>query len=127
MKALNENKCPLKRTEEQEALAKKFGFYWTELSQIISQIQSECLEVEEAYAKNDRTHLQEEIGDLLQAAACLAIFCNFDPKETLQKSVDKFQKRYDKVVALAEKDGLNNLLNHSQESLLNYWKKAKET
>ena len=70
-------------------------------------------------------HLQEEIGDLIQAAISLAIFCKFDPHETLLKSIKKFQQRYDAVVQLARSDGYENLHKQSTEQLMNYWKCAK--
>lgn len=116
---------PLKRIETQEHAAKRFGFYWEHLDQLIEQIQSECIEIKEAWDKNDLKHLQEEVGDLLHAALSLAIFCRLDPKETLLLSSDKFQKRYDKLVSLAQQDGLENLKGKSFDVLLDYWNRAK--
>jgi uncharacterized protein YabN with tetrapyrrole methylase and pyrophosphatase domain len=114
-----------KRVEDQEIAAKEFGFYWEHLNQLIEQIQSECLEIQEAWQKNDRTHLQEEVGDLLQAAVSLAVFCNLDPSETLLKSIEKFEKRYRALVDLALKDGHSHLHHQSFEVLMNYWNRAK--
>lgn len=118
--------CLLKKVEEQEIAANQFGFYWQNIEQLLEQIRSECNEVEESFAKNDRAHLQEEIGDLIQATVSLAIFCNFDPHETLQKSIDKFQKRYDAVVKLAQEDGHETLHNQSFEVLMHYWNQSKK-
>ena len=118
--------CLLKRVEQQEFEARKFGFCWTNIQQLIEQIQSECLEVEEAWQKNDRPHLQEELGDLIQAAISLAVFCEVDPHETLLKSIDKFQTRYDHVVKLAKEDGFDTLHHKSTELLMKYWNSAKE-
>lgn len=125
MSAFKENEL-LKRIEEQEIEAREFGFYWENINQLIEQIQSECLEVQEAWQKNDRSHLQEEIGDLLLAAISLAIFCGLDPQETLLKSSEKFQKRYKTVVKLAQTDGYHNLHQQPSELLMNYWKRAKQ-
>lgn len=111
--------------ERQENEAKKFGFYWEHLDQLIDQIQSECKEVKEAWEHNDLTHLQEELGDLMQAAISLAVFCNVDPAATLKKSIDKFQKRYDAVVDLAQKDGHQTLHGKSFDELMTYWNRAK--
>lgn len=55
-------------------MAKEFGFYWENFSQLIEQIQSECVEIQEAWDKKDIDHLQEEVGDLIQAAISLSIF-----------------------------------------------------
>lgn len=119
--------CILKKTEQQEIVAREFGFYWKNIEQILEQITSECLEVKEAYEAGNSAHLQDEIGDLLQAAVCLAVFCQFDPQDTLEKSAAKFQKRYDRVVAFAQQEGLLDLKEKSTEELLNYWQRAKQT
>ncbi|MGK5595653.1 MAG: MazG nucleotide pyrophosphohydrolase domain-containing protein [Parachlamydiaceae bacterium] len=122
----NKDHCLLKRVEEQETKAKEFGFYWEHIDQLIDQIKSECVEVKEAWQNQDRTHLQEELGDLLQAAISLTTFCEFDPHETLLKSIHKFQKRYDTVVALAKEDGYSHLKEQPFELIENYWLRAKE-
>ena len=126
MQKPSSNPCLLKRIEELETIAHQFGFYWGHIHQLIEQIQSECREVEEAWQKNDRSHLQEEIGDLMQAAVSLAIFCGFDPHETLLKSIEKFEKRYEVVVELARRDGHENLQHQSIEVLMDYWNRAKQ-
>lgn len=109
----------------QETEAKEFGFYWEHIDQLIDQIKSECHEVKEAWEHNDRAHLQEELGDLMQAAISLAVYCEADPASTLKQSIDKFQKRYDAVVKLAQKEGHKTLHGKSFEELMVYWNKAK--
>ncbi|MEI8364914.1 MAG: MazG nucleotide pyrophosphohydrolase domain-containing protein [Parachlamydiaceae bacterium] len=116
----------LLQVEKLEIDAKEFGFYWQNIDQLLEQIRSECAEVDEAWQKNDRTHLQEEIGDLIHATLCLAVFCQLDPTETLQKSVHKLQKRFDTLVDLTKKDGYENLHNKPFNLLMYYWNRAKE-
>ncbi|WP_039376665.1 MazG nucleotide pyrophosphohydrolase domain-containing protein [Parachlamydia acanthamoebae] len=125
MSDIPQNTCLFKRIEELEMDAQNFGFYWEHINQLVEQIQSECIEVQEAWQKNNRQHLQEEIGDLLQAAVSLAVFCKLDPHATLLKSIEKFQKRYAALVALAKEDGHANLQQQSMEVLSHYWEKAK--
>lgn len=115
----------LKCIEKQEFDARKFGFYWENYYQLIEQIQSECVEVQDAMNKGSKALLEEEIGDLIQASVSLAIFFNLDPHETLLKSVKKFQKRYDQVVKMVREDGKENLLKQPFEVLMHYWKRAK--
>lgn len=114
------------KIEEQELQAKQFGFYWENIDQLLEQIQNECQEVKEAAENQDQHHLEEEIGDLLLAATSLAIFCKVNPSESLSKSVAKFQKRYDTLVALAQKDGLTHLHHQPFDVLMNYWQEAKK-
>lgn len=117
--------CLLKQIEKQELVAKEFGFYWENLNQLIEQIHNECTEIEEAWSKGNAPHLQEEVGDLIQASISLAIFCKLDPHETLLKSIAKFQRRYDAVVQLAQNDGHKNLHDQPSTKLMDYWNQAK--
>jgi uncharacterized protein YabN with tetrapyrrole methylase and pyrophosphatase domain len=117
--------CLMNKVQQQELKAKDFGFYWENIHQLIEQIESECREVEEAWSNQDSIHLQEELGDLIHAALSLAVFCQVDLQETLQRSIQKFDKRYQAVVQLAKEKGLENLHGHSFEDLLGYWRKAK--
>lgn len=118
--------CLLKQVEKQELEAQKFGFYWENFQQLIEQIQSECLEIQDAWNKHNTSLLQEEVGDLMQAVIGLAVFCKLDPHETLLKSIEKFQRRYNAVVQMVQEDGYDNLLHQpSFEVLMNYWNRAK--
>ncbi len=117
--------CLLKKVEKQELEAKEFGFYWEDFHQLFEQIQSECSEIQEAWDNKNFEHLQEEVGDLIHAAVSLAIFFKLDPHETMSKSINKFQKRFDALVVLAQNDGHNHLHQQSFDILLNYWKRAK--
>lgn len=116
----------IKKVEKQQNEAKEFGFDWQYLEQLTDQIRSEAHEVDEAWKLKNMAHLQEEIGDLIHAALSLSVFCGFDPEETLKKSVDKFQRRYDALVDFVQEDGHENLLhNESYDVMMGYWKKAK--
>lgn len=117
----------LEKVTDQELKAKAFGFYWETIEQLLEQIRNECNEIEEAWASGDKKHLQEEIGDVLLASASLAIFCGMSPTETLKKSIEKFQGRYDALVELVQKDGRKDLKNQSFDLLMDYWKRAKVT
>lgn len=126
MQNSSDNTCLLKLLEKKELAAREFGFYWEHLSQLLDQIRSECAEVQEASEKDDRVHLQEEIGDLILAAAAVAVFCDFDPHETMLKGIEKFQKRYDALVTLAQNEGHDNLRQQPFDVLIAYWKRAKQ-
>ena len=120
------HECLLEQVEKQEVEAREFGFYWERIEQLIEQVQSECREVQEAWEEGNRAHLQEEIGDLIQAAIGVAVFCNLDPCETLRQSIEKFQKRYDAVVQFAQRDGHTHLRQKPFELLMDYWHRAKQ-
>ena len=116
----------LEKIIDQELRAREFGFYWERIEQLLEQIKSECDEIQEAWRQGDRKHLQEEIGDLMNAATSIAIFCGMSPVETLQRSIEKFQARYDALVEFVKLDGRKDLKNQPFELLIEYWNRAKK-
>ena len=112
-----------------ESDADNFGFSWSDTSQIMDQIKSECLEVNEhlsvPVAERDIAALEEELGDLLHAVFSLTIFCNFDPEKTLANATQKFEKRLMKVKQLALDEGIDSLEGFDFEDLMRFWQKAK--
>lgn len=109
--------------------ADRYGFKWENAHQIMAQIQSECVEINEHLdltESENRVRLQEEIGDLLHAVFSLCVFSKFDPEETLTKSVDKFERRFNAVKALAQEKGLETLNGMSFGELMQFWNKAKK-
>jgi uncharacterized protein YabN with tetrapyrrole methylase and pyrophosphatase domain len=65
-----------------EIEGKEFGFYWSHYSQITQNIVEEVQEIQECLENNfSRTHLQEELGDLIFAILSLCFFLNFNPEE----------------------------------------------
>jgi len=113
-----------------EKSADEFGFRWERADQIMKQIRSECDEINEhlheSHNQEIRPKLQEEIGDLMHAAFSLSVFCQFDPVDTLEKCVDKFERRFKAVKLIAQKKGLNNLEGKSFEELMSFWDQAKQ-
>ena len=108
--------------------ADAFGFRWKKTEQIMAQIESECLEIQEhlqAGPAVNQFELQEEIGDLLHAVFSLCVFCKFSPREMLEKTLGKFEARLNAVKLLAKEQGLMDLNGHSFEELMVLWDKAK--
>ncbi|WP_133139641.1 MazG nucleotide pyrophosphohydrolase domain-containing protein [Legionella genomosp. 1] len=108
--------------------AMQFGFRWDNARQILAQVESECVEVnqllDQDHGENDL--LQYEIGDLLHAVLSLCVYCGYDPELTLEKSLNKFEQRFLMVKQLAKSQNLNNLDHLSFEQLMALWKEAKE-
>ncbi|STX50850.1 nucleoside triphosphate pyrophosphohydrolase MazG [Legionella busanensis] len=113
-----------------EKEAAQFGFRWENAKQIMAQIESEYLEVNEHLpnlAKNSlNKSLQEEIGDLLHAVFSLCVFCQFDPKATLNLTLLKFERRLHAVKELAISRGETNLNSYSFNQLMELWEQAKK-
>lgn len=118
----------LEKLTKLEIEASDYGFKWETPHQIMSQIKSECAEIDEHLndCDADKLKLQEEIGDLLHAVFSLTVFCQFDAKETLESSVNKFERRFNKVKLLAKEQGLETLTGMSFDELMRFWDKAKK-
>ena len=108
--------------------ASEFGFQWENTEQIMQQIHSECSEIQVHLDQKscNRQELQEEIGDLLHAVFSLSVFCKFTAQITLEKSVDKFERRFKLVQQLAVEKGLKTLDGQSFSELMKLWNKAKQ-
>ncbi len=120
----------LTKVVELEQEADTFGFRWETREQIMAQIESECLEIREHFGGDDATSnqqsLEEEIGDLLHAAFSLCVFCKFDPKDTLGKSLEKFERRLGAVKKTAHDQGISHLNGYSFDELMGFWGAAKQ-
>jgi uncharacterized protein YabN with tetrapyrrole methylase and pyrophosphatase domain len=115
------------RLTELEQKASEYGFQWSDSLQIIDQIKSEIREVEENLKKNmDKNHLQEEIGDLIHACFSLCVFHKFNAQETLDASLNKFDKRFSEVQKISQEKGFDNLRDKSFSELMYLWDLAKK-
>lgn len=119
----------LEKITELEQAADQFGFRWETTDQIMKQIQSECVEIDEHLQQRggptNPLELQEEIGDLLHAVFSLCVFCQLDPKNTLEKTLLKFERRLNAVKQLTQNSGLANLDGRSFDELMQIWQQAK--
>lgn len=119
----------LKKLTSLEKEAESFGFKWDNTHQIMTQIKSECDEIDEHISHitdDNKIKLQEEIGDLMHAVFSLCIFCEFDAKETLTKSVDKFDRRLNAVKTIAQENGIATLNGYAFDELMKFWNQAKK-
>ncbi len=107
--------------------ADKFGFKWDNVYMIVNQVKSEVEEVEEVLKNNEgKARLQEEMGDLLDAAINLCLECGLDLDETLVKSFNKISTRINSVKEIAKERGFSDLNNQSHEVLMEIWNEAKK-
>lgn len=103
--------------------AVKTGFEWPNENSLYDCIKSEFDEFKEAKDENDKTHMEEEMGDILFAVVNLARWNKIDAEQALLKANKKFEKRFRKMEELAEKP----LIDYSFEEFDALWKQAKRT
>src|SRR5690606_13810744 len=91
----------LMRAEKLQKRAARVGFDWPEAAQVLDKIEEEIAELRAELASgagSDR--LEDELGDLLFAAANLARHLNIDPEAALRRTNRKFEVRFRRIEAL---------------------------
>ena len=110
----------LMRAEKLQGKAAKAGFDWPEIGPALDKVSEELSELRRAVEEN--ANVEEELGDLLFAAAKAGRFAGVDPEHALQLACDKFIRRFRRVETLADKP-LDQLDLPALEGL---WRRAKE-
>ena len=103
--------------------AARIGFDWPDARAVIPKIAEEIRELE---AELDRAAapaaLEEEIGDLLFAAANLARKLEVEPETALRRATAKFERRFRQVEALVRERGIGRDL----DALEALWQEVKK-
>jgi tetrapyrrole methylase family protein/MazG family protein len=95
------------------------GFKWGSAAGVLGKVDEEMGEVKRALKLGNKSHLKEEIGDLLQAVTALAYFSGVDPEEALHGAGDKFTARFKKI-----EKGLHKGI--TEKEMIALWNKAKK-
>ncbi len=120
------NHCPaLLQAEKIQKKAAKVGFDWTKQEQILDKIGEEYRELCEAVDSGDEAHIDEELGDLLFAAANLSRFRKRESGELLlARATAKFRARFGKMEELLRARG-KKPEDCTPEELDSYWNQVK--
>lgn len=86
--------------------AARIGFDWPDARSVIAKINEEVAEIEAEIAGGDHDRLEDEVGDLLFAAANLARKLDLEPETALRRATAKFERRFRQVEALAGDRGV---------------------
>ena len=102
--------------------AARIGFDWPDARAVIAKIAEEIAEIEaEIDDGGDADRLEDEIGDLLFAAANLARKLDVEPETALRRATAKFERRFRQVEALAAERGIGRDL----DALEALWQEVK--
>jgi MazG family protein len=82
------------------------GFDWPDAAGPMAKLKEEIAEVERETQAGNRGALEDEVGDLLFAAANLARKLGVEPNGALERANQKFTRRFEQVEALAEERGI---------------------
>ncbi len=78
------------------------GFDWPDISHVFDKLTEETAELQEAIDAQNKTHVEEEFGDLLFVCANIARHLKIDPSTALRKANKKFELRFRAVEKLAK-------------------------
>jgi ATP diphosphatase len=109
----------LKRSEKLQQRAARVGFDWPDASGPRSKIEEELGEIDRAEGQEE---LSAEIGDLLFSVVNYARHLDIDPESALRGACARFEQRFRKVEAIAERP----LGEMSIEALEELWQSAKK-
>ncbi len=139
---------PLLKAYKMQKKAAKKGFDWKDLKPVKDKIFEELNEVEQAYetlqqfkqepsntkpftvnssetVNQHQLHLEEEIGDLLFSVVNYARHLNVDPSVALNRTNQKFYKRFSYVEQEMTKANIPMDYEHLKEQD-NFWNQAKD-
>ena len=72
----------------------RVGFDWKTANAVLDKVNEEMAELDHAITSEDRTHIEEELGDLLFTVANLARKLKVDPESALHSANQKFIRRF---------------------------------
>jgi tetrapyrrole methylase family protein/MazG family protein len=88
---------PLERSAALQRRAAKVGFDWPSADPVWEKLAEETSELREALASGDARRVEDELGDLLFTVVNLSRFLKTDPSLALNRSNDKFARRFREV------------------------------
>lgn len=104
--------------------AKKVGFDWEKGEDCLKKLEEEFNEFKEAVKNKTTDEIEEEMGDLLFSILNFSRFLNINADNALQKTNEKFRKRFQYIEKELSKNGIS-FDDASIELLETYWEKAK--
>jgi tetrapyrrole methylase family protein/MazG family protein len=107
-----------KRTE-------KLQFDWQSAAEVMTKVQEEYEELQEALEENDKDHIKHELGDMFFSLAQLGRHLDLEPEQVLRRANDRFLKRFSTMLDLVLQDRKDfGALNTTEKE--EYWSKAKK-
>jgi MazG family protein len=110
----------LARASKVQRRAAGWGFDWRTTDGAMAKLREE---VEELAAASTPEESEEELGDVLFAAAAVARRLGVDPESALRRTTTKFAGRYERLLARARREGVD-LAGLGEDELLAYYRRS---
>ncbi len=118
------NLPPLRHAVKVQERAGAVGFDWDDAAGTIEKLREEIAELEAALRTGDRAQVEDEMGDVLFAAANVGRFLKTDTDEVLRRSTAKFIGRFQAMEAMIRDDG-RRFEDMTLADMNAYWIRAK--
>ncbi len=105
--------------------AARIGFDWPDSQGVLDKLHEEIRELESACEQQDRTQMEQELGDILFALVNWARKQNLDAELALMGSNRKFIRRFRQMERLAAAQGVD-LADMPLEEMERYYQQAKQ-
>lgn len=104
---------------------KTVGFEWDNMNQVREKVDEEIGELYEAISEGQHPAIEDEMGDVFFALINYARFAGVDPEAALEKTNQKFIRRFQQIEEKAAVKGLS-LQGMSLEEMDELWNEAKQ-
>ncbi|MDD3094667.1 MAG: nucleoside triphosphate pyrophosphohydrolase [Candidatus Marinimicrobia bacterium] len=115
----------LHRSFRMQQKAAAVGFDWDDVSEVWKKLDEELEEFREAKTAGDRAAMENEMGDILFALVNLSRFYGLHPEQALQRSNDKFYRRFTAIEDHYKKKGAS-IKDAGLQELDRLWEEIKK-
>lgn len=116
----------LVRAQKIQKRAASVGFDWSNIADVIVNLESEIAELKNALATANSDHIADEFGDVLFSAVNLGRHLKLDSETALRRATHKFEQRFEAMEQLADSDQ-RPLAGSSPKRLEALWSQVKST
>jgi MazG family protein len=113
----------LARASKVQRRAAGSGFDWRTREAALAKLREELAELEAASTPEDA---EDELGDVLFAAAAVARRIGVDPETALRRTTSRFAERYEAMRSRAEREGVD-LADMDDDAMLAYFRSSRES
>lgn len=113
------------RAEKLQKRAARVGFDWPDVNGALAKLNEEIAEVQTEIDNQDRSRLQDELGDLLFTVVNVVRLFGMDAEQTLSQANEKFERRFRAMEQDLQASGNNDLDQLSMQEWDEAWEKVK--
>jgi nucleoside triphosphate diphosphatase len=115
----------LSRAQKLQKRAATTGFDWDNRKDVLNKVKEEIAELEVEIQINNKSAMEEELGDLLFSCVNLARHLSIDPERAMRAANNKFQRRFQAMEDLASKNKPSSLSEMTVDEMELLWAQVK--